>query len=72
MAVATPDMALDQRKPTDLFHRSDQGCHYTSLALGTRCLQWNVRPSMQPVGDCYENALCERFVATLECMLIGR
>jgi putative transposase len=31
-----------------------------------------VRPSMGSVGDCYDNALCESFFATLECELIDR
>ncbi len=29
-------------------------------------------PSMGSVGDCYDNALCESFFATLECELIDR
>ena len=28
--------------------------------------------SMGSVGDCYDNALCESFFATLECELIER
>ena len=31
-----------------------------------------VRPSMGSVGDCYDNALCESFFATLECELLNR
>jgi len=31
-----------------------------------------VRPSMGSVGDCYDNAMCESFFATLECELIER
>ena len=31
-----------------------------------------VRPSMGSVGDCFDNALCESFFATLECELIER
>ena len=27
---------------------------------------------MGSVGDCYDNALCERFFATLECELLDR
>ena len=29
-----------------------------------------VRPSMGSVGDCYDNAMCESFFATLECELL--
>ena len=66
------EMAVDQRHPTDVIHHSDQGCQYTSLAFGQRCQREGIRPSMGSVGDCYDNALCERFFATLECELIAR
>jgi putative transposase len=29
-----------------------------------------VRPSMGSVGDCFDNATCESFFATLECELL--
>lgn len=66
------EMALQQRRPKDVIHHSDQGCQYTSIAFGARCRQAGVRPSMGSVGDCYDNALCESFFATLECELIDR
>jgi len=31
-----------------------------------------VRPSVGSVGDCFDNAMCESFFATLECELIDR
>jgi putative transposase len=67
------DMALDQRRPADgVIHHSDQGCQYTSIEFGKRCRQAGVRPSMGSVGDCYDNAMCESFFATLECELLDR
>lgn len=45
---------------------------YTSIALGLRCKEAGVRPSMGPVADCYHNAMCEIFFATLECELLDR
>jgi len=66
------EMAIEQRRPVDVIHHSDQGCQYTSLAFGKRCRQMGVRPSMGSVGDCYDNALCESFFATLECELLNR
>jgi len=66
------DMAITTRRPTDVIHHSDQGCQYTSIAFGKRCQELGVRPSMGSVGDCYDNALCESFFATLECELIDR
>lgn len=66
------DMAVDQRRPDAVVHHSDQGCQYTSIAFGNRCKEMGVRPSMGSVGDCYDNALCESFFATLECELLDR
>ena len=66
------DMAVWQRRPDDVIHHSDQGCQYTSIAFGLRCREAGVRPSMGSVGDCFDNAMCESFFATLECELIDR
>jgi len=66
------DMALAQRHPNGVIHHSDQGCQYTSLAFGRRCSEAGVRPSMGTVGDCFDNAMCEAFFATLECELLAR
>ncbi len=66
------NMAADQRRPVGVIHHSDQGCQYTSIAFGKRCKQLGVRPSMGSVGDCYDNAMCESFFATLECELLDR
>lgn len=66
------NMAVGQRRPDGVIHHSDQGCQYTSIAFGLRCKQAGVRPSMGSVGDCYDNAMCESFFATLECELLDR
>jgi putative transposase len=65
-------MAIWERRPEAVIHHSDQGSQYTSLAFGGRCKELGVRPSMGSVGDCYDNALCESFFATLECELLNR
>lgn len=72
LVVAALNMALDQRRPSEVIHHSDQGTQYTSIAFGQRCRQAGVRPSMGSVGDCFDNALCESFFATLECELLDR
>ena len=72
LVLAALDMAIHQRKPTDVIHHSDQGSQYTALAFGGRCREAGVRPSMGSVGDAYDNAMCESFFATLECELLGR
>jgi putative transposase len=66
------EMALHQRRPTNVIHHSDQGTQYTSIAFGLRCKTAGVRPSMGSVGDCFDNAMCESFFATLECELLDR
>lgn len=66
------EMALAQRRPTDVIHHSDQGTQYTSVAFSQRCHAAGVRPSMGSVGDCFDNALAESFFATLECELLQR
>ena len=65
------DFAL-QRRPGAVIHHSDQGTQYTSMAFGRRCREAGVRPSMGSVGDCFDNAMCESFFATLECELLDR
>ena len=72
LVLAALEMAVAQRRPTDVIHHSDQGCQYTSVAFGTRCREAGVRPSMGSVGDAYDNAMCESFFATLECELLDR
>ena len=66
------NMAVGQRKPSNVIHHSDQGSQYTSIAFGLRCKEAKVRPSMGSVGDAYDNAMCESFFATLECELLDR
>jgi len=66
------NMAVGQRRPEGVIHHSDQGCQYTSIAFGLRCKQAGVRPSMGSVADCYDNAMCESFFATLECELLDK
>ena len=72
LVLAALEMAIGQRKPSDVIHHSDQGSQYTALAFGGRCREAGVRPSMGSVGDAYDNAMCESFFATLECELLAR
>ena len=72
LVLGALDMALEQRKPTDVVHHSDQGSQYTAVEFGKRCQQMGVRPSTGSVGDAYDNAMAESFFASLECELIDR
>jgi putative transposase len=55
-----------------MLRRPFESAQYTSLAFGRRCDEAGVRPSMGSVGDCFDNAMCESFFATLECELLDR
>ena len=72
LVVAALDMAISQRKVDQVIHHSDQGSQYTSLLFGNRCKKEKIQLSMGSTGDCYDNAMCESFFATLECELIDR
>ena len=72
LVLAALNMALEQRRPEGVIHHSDQGTQYTAIGFGLRCREAGVRPSMGSVGDCFDNALCESFFATLECELLDR
>ena len=72
IVIDAMNMAIGQRRPANVIHHSDQRSQYTSVAFGPRCEEAGVRPSMGPVGDAYDNAMCESFFATLECELLDR
>ena len=72
LVAAALKMAVAARRPQRVVHHSDQGTQYTSLAFGQRCVDYGVQISMGSVGDCYDNAMCESFFATLECELLQR
>jgi putative transposase len=67
------NMAIDNRKPgVGLVHHSDQGSQYTSLAFGKRLRESGIVASTGSVGDAYDNAAAESFVATLKTELLHR
>jgi putative transposase len=72
LILAALNMAITQRKPTEVIHHSDRGCQYTSYAFGKRCREAGVMPSMGSVGDAYDNAMAESFFASLERELLDR
>jgi putative transposase len=72
LVLAALNMAIAQRRPSEVIHHSDQGSQYTSIEFGRRCKKMGVRPSMGSVGDAYDNAMAESFFASLECELIDR
>ena len=66
-------MAISRRRPKGpVIHHSDRGSQYTSLAFGRQCREAGIVQSMGSAGDAYDNAMCESFLATLECELLER
>jgi putative transposase len=66
------NMAVQQRRPVGVIFHSDKGSQYTSIEFGKRCAEAGITLSTGSVGDCYDNAMCESFFASLECELIDR
>jgi hypothetical protein len=67
LVVDALEMALVRRRPDrGLIHHSDQGCQYTAVLFAKRCAKAGIEVSMGSVGDCYDNAVCETFHATLK------
>ena len=62
-----PEMALARRRPDrGLIHHSDQGCQFTAVLFTKRCAKAGIEVSMGSVSDCYDNAVCETFHASLK------
>jgi putative transposase len=71
LVVEALEMAIGRRQPAgELIHHSDQGSQYVSLVFGQRCRQAGIAQSMGSKGDCYDNAVCEAFHATIEKELL--
>ena len=67
LVVSALEMALARRRPgRGLIHHSDQGCQFTAVLFTKRCAKAGIEVSMGSVGDCYDNAVCETFHASLK------
>ena len=67
LVVSALVMALARRRPDrGLIHHSDQGCQFTAVLFTKRCAKAGIEVSMGSVGDCYDNAVCETFHASLK------
>ena len=60
--------AIEARRPEGkrLLHHSDRGCQYTSDAYQQTLRTLGVECSMSRTGDCYDNAVMERFFWSLK------
>jgi putative transposase len=71
LVVDALEMAMNRRQPAgELIHHSDQGSQYVALIFGQRLRKAGIAQSMGSKGDCYDNAVCESFHATLEKELL--
>ena len=71
LVVDALEMAIERRRPAGkLVHHSDQGSQYVALIFGQRLRKAGIAQSMGSKGDCYDNAVCESFHATLEKELL--
>ena len=60
--------AIEKRRPTgnELLHHSDRGCQYTSDAYRQTLKTLGIECSMSRTGNCYDNAVAERFFWSLK------
>ncbi len=60
--------AIESRRPTgqELLHHSDRGCQYTSGAYQQTLKTLGIECSMSRTGECYDNAVAERFFWSLK------
>jgi putative transposase len=60
-------MAYESRgKPKGVIFHSDQGTHYTSRKFRQRLWRYQITQSMSRRGNCWDNALMERFFRSLK------
>jgi putative transposase len=71
LALAALRMALADRRPAPgLLHHSDRGSQYACGEYRTLLTAHGLTASMSKKGDCWDNAVAERFFATLETEVI--
>jgi putative transposase len=60
--------AIESRRPErgKLLHHSDRGCQYTSADYQATLRTLGIECSMSRTGDCYDNAVAERFFWSLK------
>jgi transposase InsO family protein/transposase len=67
LALSALDKALKRRCPdAGLLHHSDQGCTYATEDYRTRLARHDITCSMSRRGNCYDNAVAERFFSTVK------
>jgi putative transposase len=71
LAGSALQMALRHRQPPEgVLHHSDRGVQYASEEYRTILAEHHVQASMSRTGNCYDNAVAERFFSTLKRELV--
>jgi putative transposase len=73
LVIRALQLALDMRRPAPglMFH-SDQGCQYSSHAFRSLLSQNGMVQSMSRKGNCWDNAVVERFFRSLKTERVGQ
>lgn len=72
LATQALTMALGRRRPASgLMHHSDRGSQYAAADYQALLQRHGIVPSMSRKGDCWDNAVMERFFGTLKSEWIG-
>jgi putative transposase len=72
LAIRALMMAINLRQPeAGLLHHSDHGSQYASEAYQTLLKQHGILPSMSRKGNCWDNAVMERFFKSYKEEWIG-
>jgi len=67
LATSALEMALGRRQPEEgLIHHSDRGSQYAANEFQQMLGDKGIRQSMSRKGDCWDNAVMERFFGTLK------
>lgn len=73
LAIAALNKALMLRQPpARLVHHTDRGCQYASRDYRKLLASNGLIQSMSGAGNCYDNAACESFFASLKKELVHR
>jgi len=73
LTIRALDSALESHEPPEgLLHHSDRGSNYTSFQYQTELKNHGIECSMSRRADCWDNAVCESFFATLKKELLHR
>ncbi len=73
VVVDALSMAVTRRRPAPgVIHHSDRGSQYRSLVFGRTLADSKIAASMGSVGDAFDNAPTESFMATIKKELVHR